>query len=63
MFYEDLVAVTGAALALITLLVISITNLVIVDAIVTLLIGLLMIAIIEDNGVKDWSPEKLTELL
>ena len=44
-FYEDLVAVTGATLALISVLVISITNIVILDGIVTLLIGLLMIGV------------------
>lgn len=44
-FYEDLVAVTGAALALIAVVVISMTSFVIIDGIVTILIGLLMIGV------------------
>jgi cation diffusion facilitator family transporter len=44
-FYEDLVAVTGASLALIAVLVTSLTNLDVLDGVVTVLIGLLMIGV------------------
>jgi cation diffusion facilitator family transporter len=44
-FYEDLVAVTGAALALISVIVVYYTNAAILDGIVTILIGLLMIGV------------------
>jgi len=44
-FYEDLVAVSGAALALIAVVVISLTNFVLIDGIITILIGLLMIGV------------------
>ncbi|WP_420855409.1 cation diffusion facilitator family transporter [Virgibacillus indicus] len=44
-FYEDLVAVSGAALALIAVIVISLTNFVLIDGIVTILIGLLMVGV------------------
>ncbi|MDC3418052.1 cation diffusion facilitator family transporter [Aquibacillus sp. 3ASR75-54] len=44
-FYEDLVAVTGALLALFAVVVISITHFELLDGFVTILIGLLMIAV------------------
>ncbi|NHN35296.1 cation diffusion facilitator family transporter [Paenibacillus agricola] len=44
-FYEDLVAVTGALLTLIAVLVISITAFHMLDGIVTILIGFLMVAV------------------
>ncbi|WP_075980842.1 cation diffusion facilitator family transporter [Bacillus massilinigeriensis] len=44
-FYEDLVAVTGALLALIAVVVTSFTNFAILDGISTLLIGILMIGV------------------
>ena len=44
-FYEDLVAVSGAALALIAVVVISFTDFVLIDGLVTILIGILMIGV------------------
>jgi cation diffusion facilitator family transporter len=44
-FYEDLVAVTGATLALLAIVIISLTNLNILDGISTIIIGLLMIGV------------------
>ncbi|ANF95780.1 cation diffusion facilitator family transporter [Paenibacillus bovis] len=44
-FYEDIVAVLGALLALISVVVISLTNFALMDGVVTLLIGCLMIAV------------------
>lgn len=44
-FYEDLVAVSGAALALISVVVISFTDFVLIDGLVTILIGILMIGV------------------
>lgn len=44
-FYEDLVAVSGAALALIAVVVISFSDFVLIDGLVTILIGILMIGV------------------
>src|SRR5699024_4045945 len=44
-FYEDLVAVSGAALALIAVVVVSFTNFLIIDGFVTILIDLLMVGV------------------
>lgn len=44
-FYEDLVAVTGAILAMIAVLVTSLTTYEILDGVVTILIGLLMVGV------------------
>ncbi|WP_411343702.1 cation diffusion facilitator family transporter [Paenibacillus sp. WLX1005] len=44
-FYEDIVAVLGATLALISVIVIALTNFALLDGIVTLMIGCLMIAV------------------
>ncbi|WP_145044559.1 cation diffusion facilitator family transporter [Paenibacillus xylanexedens] len=44
-FYEDVVAVLGATLALISVVVIALTNFALLDGIVTTLIGCLMIAV------------------
>ncbi|MDO3411566.1 cation diffusion facilitator family transporter [Saccharibacillus sp. CPCC 101409] len=44
-FYEDIVAVLGALLALIAVVVIALTNFALIDGLVTTLIGCLMIAV------------------
>jgi len=44
-FYEDLVAVTGAFLAMIAVVVTSLTNFALLDGLSTILIGLLMVAV------------------
>lgn len=44
-FYEDIVAVLGASFALISVVVIALTNFALLDGMVTTLIGLLMIAV------------------
>ncbi|MFD2444025.1 cation diffusion facilitator family transporter [Bacillus sp. CGMCC 1.16607] len=44
-FYEDLVAVTGALLALVAVVITSFTNLDMLDGIITILIGLLMVGV------------------
>ncbi|HZG16052.1 MAG TPA: cation diffusion facilitator family transporter [Candidatus Bathyarchaeia archaeon] len=44
-FYEDLVACAGALLALIAVVVTSVTNFVLLDGLSTILIGLLMVAV------------------
>ncbi len=44
-FFEDIVAVTGAFLAIITVVVTTFTNFAILDGITTLLIGILMLAV------------------
>lgn len=44
-FFEDIVAVTGALLALIAVTITTFTNIAILDGVVTLLIGLLMFAV------------------
>jgi cation diffusion facilitator family transporter len=44
-FYEDLVAVTGAIFALIAVIVTAFTNLAILDGIITIIIGFLMVGV------------------
>ncbi|WP_391563850.1 cation diffusion facilitator family transporter [Paenibacillus cremeus] len=44
-FYEDLVAVSGALLAMIAVVVISLTSFQLLDGVVTILIGLLMVGV------------------
>ncbi|WP_141505428.1 cation diffusion facilitator family transporter [Paenibacillus luteus] len=44
-FYEDIVAVTGALLAMVAVLVVSLTTFEIMDGVVTVLIGLLMVGV------------------
>lgn len=44
-FYEDLVAVTGAIFALIAVVFTSFTNLVMLDGLITIIIGLLMVGV------------------